>query len=81
MSAPEHHEVGHGNSVAAWTAVIVISLGSIVSAVGVAISEPWLFFVGLGVMALGLVLGKVLAMMGFGVARPERADISLTSAP
>jgi hypothetical protein len=65
----EPHDVGHGNSVAAWTAVLVIAVGSIVSAVGVAVSEPWLFWVGVVVMALGLVVGKVLAMMGFGVER------------
>jgi hypothetical protein len=72
--AHDAHEVGHGNSVAAWTAVVVIALGSLVSAAGVSVSTPWLFWAGVVVMALGVVVGKVMAMMGFGVVRVGAAD-------
>jgi hypothetical protein len=66
--ADEHHDP-EGNSVAAWVAVSVITVGFLVGAVAVWIATPWLAYVGIGVCVLGLVLGKVLAMMGFGVPR------------
>jgi hypothetical protein len=66
MSTGEHHE-NHGNSVAAWTAVSVVTLGFVVGAFAFLVAQPWVFWVGVGVVVLGVVLGKVLAMMGFGV--------------
>jgi hypothetical protein len=62
----EHPEGGHGHSVAAWTAVGVILLGSAVMAVAVVAALVWLFFVGAVVVVVGAVLGKVLSAMGFG---------------
>jgi hypothetical protein len=80
----EHH-ASHGNSPAAWTAVIVIMVGSLVSSFAVWFSQPWLFFTGLGICVLGLIAGKVMAMMGFGVDRPEAApngaDATAPAAP
>jgi hypothetical protein len=52
----------------------VVTLGFIVGAVGVAVAAPWLFFVGVGIALLGVVVGKVLAMMGFGVDRGSEHD-------
>jgi hypothetical protein len=63
---PAGDAVGHGNSVAAWTAVGIVVLGALVSSVAVAIAQPWLFWVGLGVIVVGAVTGKVLTAMGFG---------------
>jgi hypothetical protein len=63
----------HGNSPAAWTAVTVIMLGALVSCLAVWFAKPWLFYTGLGVCALGLVAGKVMAMMGFGVYSQQHA--------
>jgi hypothetical protein len=56
----------HGHTPAAWTAVAIIFLGSLISAVALPLAMPWLFFVGLGVIALGAIVGKVMAMMGLG---------------
>jgi hypothetical protein len=70
MSSAEqaHHSgPGHGNSVAAWTAVLVIMLGGLVSAIAFPLNSTWVFWAGIVVIVLGLVAGKVLAMMGFGV--------------
>ena len=58
---------GHGNSPAAWTAVGIIMVGSLVMAIGVVAAQVWLFVVGCGVIVLGAIAGKVLALMGFGV--------------
>ncbi len=60
------HAVGHGNSVAAWTAVGVIVLGALISSIAIPFALVWLFWVGLVVIAVGAVLGKVLTAMGFG---------------
>ena len=71
MSGAAH--VNHGNSVAAWTAVTIVMVASAVSAVGVLVSKPWLFWVGIALVAVGVVSGKLLQMLGFGMAR-ESAD-------
>jgi hypothetical protein len=64
----QHDPYGHGHSVAAWTAVSVVLLGSLLMCIGVAIGWDalWLFIVGAVVVAIGPVLGKVLGAMGFG---------------
>ena len=63
------HDPGHGNSVAAWTAVSIITLGFIVGGVAFAFSSVWMFWTGVALAVVGVVAGKVLAMMGFGVHR------------
>jgi len=61
-----HHLVGHGNSVAAWTAVGIVLLGAAMSCGGVLFTSLWLFIAGFVVIALGAVVGKVMAAMGYG---------------
>ena len=65
MSGVPHE--GHGNSIAAWTAVTIVMAASCVAAVGVLISAPWLFWVGIALVVVGVAAGKVLQMMGLGV--------------
>lgn len=70
--APErtlpHDPYGHGNSVAAWTAVSIVMLGSLLMCLAVAFGWDyvWLFVVGGVVVVAGPVVGKVLGAMGFG---------------
>ena len=56
----------HGHTTAAWTAVIIMLIGFTIAGVALPLAEEWLFFVGLGVVALGAVVGKVMQMMGLG---------------
>ena len=56
----------HGNTPAAWTAVTIMFTGFLVSGLAVPFEMPWLFFVGLVVVAAGAVVGKVMQMMGLG---------------
>ena len=58
--------VDHGHTVAAWTAVIIISIAFAVGTFGVVIAKPAVFWAGVGLIAVGGVAGKVLAQMGFG---------------
>ena len=41
-------------------------VGFLLSGSALPLEPPWLFFVGLGVVALGAVVGKVMQMMGLG---------------
>ncbi|ANC30336.1 HGxxPAAW family protein [Isoptericola dokdonensis] len=61
----------HGHTVAAWTAMIGVILGALVSSVGVLPGVPFvLFWVGLAIAAGALVVGVVLRNMGYGQPKP-----------
>ena len=70
--APErtlpHDPYGHGNSVAAWSAVTIVMIGCLLMCLAVAFGWDyvWLFVVGGVVVLAGPVAGKVLGAMGFG---------------
>lgn len=68
-SAPtgsEAHADNHGQTPAAWTAVIIIMVASFVSTLGVVLGSWVTFWVGVGLVVLGAVVGKVMQMMGLG---------------
>lgn len=56
----------HGHTPAAWTAVAIMFVGFLISGLALPWALEWLFFVGLVVVALGAVVGKVMQMMGMG---------------
>ena len=56
----------HGNTPAAWTAVCIMFIGFLISGLAVPLELVWLFIVGLVVVVLGAVVGKVMSMMGMG---------------
>ena len=56
----------HGNTPAAWTAVSIMFVGFLISGIALPLELEWLFFVGLVVVVLGAVVGKVMSMMGMG---------------
>ncbi len=56
----------HGNTPAAWAAVGIMFVGFLISGIALPFELPWLFFVGLVVVGLGAVTGKVMSMMGMG---------------
>jgi hypothetical protein len=64
-AAGEEHE-SHGHSVAAWVAVFIILLGSLVMAFAVVFPSVLWFVVGAVIVVLGAASGKVLAMAGYG---------------
>ena len=63
----------HGHSTAAWTAVVLALAGFVVGGVALILAQPWLFFVGVGLLVLAVVAGKVMQMMGLGAKDPEHA--------
>ena len=56
----------HGRTVAAWTTTVIVVVGAVIAALGVAFAQPWLAWVGGGVVVVGLIVGKVLQVMGLG---------------
>ncbi|QIM16417.1 hypothetical protein G7067_08275 [Leucobacter insecticola] len=67
----QHEEPGHGDSPAAWTAVVVMLIGIAAGAVFFFLNMPTLVWVCVGVVALGIILGFVLSKAGYGVNGPK----------
>ncbi len=61
----DQHE-DHGSTPAAWTAVVIIILAFVVGTLAIILANWPLFWVGVGLVVLGAVVGKVMAMMGLG---------------
>src|SRR5450756_373345 len=53
----------HGRTTAAWVTVSVVMIGAVVSAVAVVSAKPLLCWVGLAVIVVGLVVGRLLKML------------------
>ncbi|MBU6144260.1 MAG: hypothetical protein KGQ56_02185 [Acidobacteria bacterium] len=58
---------GHGNSIAAWTAVIVAIIGTAVLTLGVLLVNSALTVSGAVISVASIVIGPILAKLGFGV--------------
>ena len=62
----------HGNTPAAWTGVTIMLIGFIVGGLGLVIDNMTLFWVGVALQPIGIVAGKVMAMMGMGAEPVDR---------
>lgn len=65
--ADNHNDGGHGDSVAAWTAVIIIMIAFTIGTFAVWINAPAVVIASAVLAVLGVVAGLVLARMGYGV--------------
>jgi hypothetical protein len=63
--APAHHD-DHGSTPAAWTAVVIITVAFIVGTLAVVLANWPMFYVGVALVVVGAVVGKVMSMMGMG---------------
>ncbi|MCI0688293.1 MAG: hypothetical protein L0Y54_13820 [Sporichthyaceae bacterium] len=61
----------HGHSTAAWTATVVALAGFVVGGLALVLARPWLFYLGIGLLVLAAVIGKMMQMMGLGARDPE----------
>jgi hypothetical protein len=65
---PMHAEAaGHGNSIAAWSAVGVMLIGTLIGCIGYTLASLPILLAGVGVIVLGLVVGGVMKAAGYGV--------------
>jgi hypothetical protein len=68
----EHHD-DHGSTPAAWTVVVFTTIAFILGTLGVMLANWVMFWVAVGILVVGAVLGKVLAMAGLGKKRAAHA--------
>jgi len=59
----------HGQTLAAWTASILIMVAFLVGTIGVVIAKPAIFWIGVALLPVAGIAGKVLALMGFGASK------------
>ena len=57
---------GHGNTTAAWTAVIIMTIAIAAGTVFFYLEQPTAGWICAGVLVLGAISGGVLKLMGFG---------------
>lgn len=60
------HHGSHGNTPAAWTAVTIITLAFVLGTVAIIVNNWPLFWISVGLVAVGAIVGKVMSMMGLG---------------
>lgn len=66
----EHHD-NHGKTTAAWTGVFICLAGSLVAAIGVAMSQSFIMWIGLAIFALGGIVGWLMGRASRGRATPH----------
>ncbi len=67
-------EQGHGHSRAAWTAVTILLVAAALISVSVVVTSWLLAIIGIVLVVVGVVAGKVLSMAGFGQSKPARSS-------
>ena len=61
------HDPGHGHSPAAWVAVIIMLIAFGIGTVAFYLDQAWLVWGSAGLLVFGLLVGWVMAKMGYGV--------------
>ncbi len=69
MSEQHANDPGHGDSVAAWTAVIIITLASAGATLALWFGDMNLVYAFAAMAVFGVVAGFVLSKLGFGVKK------------
>jgi fatty acid desaturase len=63
---PSPPPMNHGHTLAAWVTTSAVIVGWVVAALGVVLAISWVLWAGVAITVLGLVVGKVLQVMGHG---------------
>ena len=58
---------GHGNSPAAWTAVIIMLVAVAIGTLAFWFDIPWVVWASVGLLIVGAIVGWVLKKLGYGV--------------
>lgn len=67
----ETSEPGHGNSPAAWTAVIIMLIAFVIGAFAFWFALPWLVWASAGLVVVGLIVGWIMSRVGYGANGPK----------
>jgi hypothetical protein len=62
----QHKEVHHGNTPAAWTTVLIVLVAFLVGAAGLVARNWTVFWIGVGLCVVAVIVGKVMQAMGMG---------------
>jgi hypothetical protein len=62
---------GHGHSPAAWTAVTIMLIAFTLGTVAFWLDMPTLVWASAGLLVIGLIVGAVMARLGYGVKGPR----------
>ena len=68
LPEPEEVHDDHGNSVAAWTGVTIMILGSILWTLGIVISQDIIMWIGVALTVIGALAWPIGVKMGYGGA-------------
>lgn len=63
----QHSDLGHGNSPAAWTAVVIMLVAFTVGTIAFFFDVPVVVWISAVFVVVGLLVGAVLARLGYGV--------------
>ncbi|MFB6616563.1 HGxxPAAW family protein [Streptomyces sp. NPDC085524] len=66
----------HGHTPAAWTGVIIAFIGFCISGAFMVLANPWGFWAGLVVVAIGGVVGMAMSAAGLGMPKAEHKDLA-----
>ncbi|MEV6955081.1 HGxxPAAW family protein [Streptomyces sp. NPDC051183] len=66
----------HGHTPAAWTGVIIAFIGFCVSGAFMVLANPWGFWAGLVVVAIGGVVGMAMRAAGMGAPKATHHDLA-----
>ena len=62
----------HGNTPAAWTGVMIILAGFVIGGIGMIIDQWVLFWVGVALVPIGGIVGKIMQKLGLGAETASR---------
>jgi len=65
------HDPGHGNSPAAWVAVTIMLTAFVIGTFAFWFEVVWLVWASAVLLVVGLLVGVVLAKLGYGVKGPK----------
>lgn len=70
----QHDELGHGHSPASWAAVIIMLIAIALGTIALFIDSWPLFWVSVGILVIGPIVGWVMAKAGYGVNGSKTAS-------
>jgi hypothetical protein len=71
-----YQDPGHGHSPASWTAVTIMLVAFVIGTVAFFLNIPWLVWASAALLVAGLIVGWIMAKIGYGVGG---ANVNSTS--
>ena len=68
----------HGQTPAAWTAVIIMMFAFLWGGLGLILGQSWMFWSAFGIFILGIIVGKGMQMAGLGAVPREHESAATT---